>query len=117
MQGVDDGRPQETAGSKGVSSKNAEGQFAALVAARHRKERRARSRSRGVQAHQCKENCHVAEALGGTQRAPKIRGLSLRAIDADLLYQPRRQEPAEHRTRPAGARENRVEAAVSSRMI
>jgi len=55
MQGVDDGRPQETAGSKGASSKSAKGQFAALVAARYGEERRARSRSRGVQAHQCKE--------------------------------------------------------------
>src|SRR5262252_3856125 len=107
MQGVDDGRPQETAGSKGASSKSAEGKFAALVAARYGEERRARSRSRGVQAHQCKENCHVAEAFGGTQRAPEIRRLSLRAIDADLLYQPRRQEAAE----------NRAEAPVSSRMI
>src|SRR5712691_7806051 len=109
MHGVDDGCAQEACiftpspgtkspGTKSTGSKNtcaddrATGRAKTLVAARHERERRARSASRRVQADQREEDRGLAEAFGGTQRAPQIRRLSLGAVDADLLHQPRRQE-------------------------
>src|SRR6266852_5893579 len=88
MHGVDDGCAQETCiftpspGTRSIGSKNtfaddrAEGRAKTLVAARHERERRARSASRRVQADQREEDRGLAEAFGGTQRAPQIRRLS-----------------------------------------
>jgi hypothetical protein len=59
----------------------------------------------------------IAQALGGTKFTPQGRRLSLGALDADLLYQPRRQDVAKNATRPAAARQGGVEATVSSRRI
>jgi len=134
MHGVDDGCAQEaciftpspgtksigskSTGSKNAGSKNtcaddrAEGRAKTLVAARHGRERRARSASRRVQADQREEDRGLAEAFGGTQRAPQIRRLSLGAVDADLLHQPRRQEFTEDRAQPAGAGKDGIEARV-----
>ena len=89
----------------------------ALVAARHPGERRARSATRRLQADKSKEDRVFAQALGGTQFASQGGRLSLRALDADVLYQPCRQELVESATRPLAARQDRVEAPVPSRRV
>ena len=85
-----------------------------MVAAGHPGKRRARSQARRLQTDKREENRGVAQAIGGTQFAPQGRRLSLGAVDADLLYQPRRQDIAENTTHATGAREGRVEASVST---
>src|SRR5260221_5530248 len=89
---------------------------AALVAARDPGERRARSAARRVQADKSREDRGFAQALRGTQFTSQGRRLSLRALDVDILYQPRRQGLAENPTRPLAARQDRAEAPVSSRV-
>jgi hypothetical protein len=88
----------------------------ALVAARDPGERRARSGARRVQADKSGEDRGFAQALRGTQFTSQGRRLSLRALDVDILYQPRRQGLAENPTRPLAARQDRAEAPVSSRV-
>jgi len=99
------------------SSPKKEGVAKALVAASNAGKRRARSETRRLQANQREENRSIAQALGGTKFTPQDGRLSLRALDADLLYQPRRQDLAENARRPIAARQDRTEAAVSSRRI
>src|SRR5690242_2094681 len=67
----------------------------ALVAACDTRERRARSRARCLQTDQREEDRGVAETLGRSEPPPQNRRLSLRALDAHLLYKPSRQELAE----------------------
>src|SRR6202022_14511 len=62
------------------------------------------------------EDRGLAQALSRTQFAPQGRRLSLGALDADVLYQPRRQDLAKDATRAAAAGEGRVEAAVWKRV-
>ena len=81
------------------------------------RERCARSATRRLQADKSKEDRGFAQALGGTQFASQVGRLSLRALDADILYQPCRQGLAENQTRPPTARQDRAEAPVSSRRI
>src|SRR6266542_491700 len=81
----------------------------ALVTAGHAGKRRARSRARRVQTDQCEEDRGFTQAVRGTQFTPQDRRLSLGALDADLLYQPRRQEFAQSPARPAATREDRIE--------
>ena len=88
----------------------------ALVAARHKGKRRARSETRRLQTCQRKEDRSIAQALGGAQFAPQGRRLSFSAIDADFLHQPRRQDITEDPARPVGAGQGGIEAAVSSRL-
>src|SRR5258706_1509525 len=88
----------------------------ALVAARDPGERCARSATRRLQADKPKEDRGFAQALGGTQVASQGGRLSLRALDADILYQPCRQDLAENPTRPPTARQDRTETPVSSRL-
>src|SRR3981081_3298246 len=76
----------------------------ALVATRDPGERRARSQARRLHAAGSKADRSVAEALGGTQFAPQGRLLSLGVVDADVLYQPRRQDLVENAARAAAAR-------------
>src|SRR5229473_2589814 len=126
-QGGDDGRTQDGAQNRAKESRKKigpEGRLRAqktrdqkdivktLVAARHRAKRCARSQARRLQADRSEENRGITKALGGTEFAPQDRRLSLGALDADLLYQPCRQGPAEDATRPAGAGQGRIEAAV-----
>ena len=73
-------------------------------------------KARRVQADQREEDRSIAEVLGGAQLAPEIRRLSLGALDADLLHQSRRQEPAEDGARPAGTGEGRIETPVRQRI-
>ena len=100
------------AGSARGRSASTEDAAKTLVAARDRAKRRARSQARRLQADRPEENRSFAETLGGTQFAPQGRRLPLGALDADLLYQPRRQGPAEDPTRAAGAGQGRIEAGV-----
>jgi hypothetical protein len=88
----------------------------ALVAARHKGKRRARSETRRLQTCQRKEDRSIAQALGGAQFAPQGRRLSFSAIDADFLHQPRRQDITQDPARPVGAGQGGIEAAVSSRL-
>src|SRR6266700_5420951 len=67
----------------------------ALVAARDKGERRARPEAWRVQIDQREGDRGLAKAFSRTQRAPQDRRLSLGAIDADILHQPRRQDAAE----------------------
>ena len=84
----------------------------ALVAARDRRERCARSEARRFHLAGSEANRGIAEALGGTQFAPQGRRLSLGALDADVLCQSCREDLAEDPARTAGARQGRTEAAV-----
>src|ERR1700686_488780 len=86
----------------------------ALVATRDAGERRARSATRRLQTAQPEENRGFAKAHGGTQFVPQGRRLSLGALDVDVLFQPRRHDLAENATRPVAARQDRVQAPVSS---
>ena len=67
---------------------------------------------RSVGSHEREKDRGVAETLRGEQFAPQIRRLSIGAVDADLLYQPRRKDAAENPARAAGAREGGIEASV-----
>jgi hypothetical protein len=103
--------------SKTAAKTTAEGVAKALVATRDPGERRARSQARCLHAAGSKADRSIAQALGGTQLAPQDRRLSLGAVDADVLYQPRRQDLAQDAARAAAARQDRVEAAVWKRVI
>src|SRR5690242_14473311 len=83
-----------------------------LVTARDARERRAGPEAGRVQADQREEDRLIVEAFGRALVASQVRRLSLRTLDADVLYQPRRQDPAEDATRAAGTREGGVEASV-----
>src|SRR3981081_188791 len=69
-----------------------------------------------VQTNEREEDRGLAQALSRTQFAPQGRRLSLGAFDADVLYQPRRQDLAEDATRAAGQSERRIKAAVGKRL-
>src|SRR6266550_3490110 len=88
-----------------------------LVAARYQGKRRAGPETRRLQTYQRKEDRSIAQALGGTQFAPQDRRLSFGALDADFLYQPRRQDVAENPAGSAATGEDGIEAAVSSRSV
>jgi hypothetical protein len=88
----------------------------ALVAARDAGKRCARSQTRGFQTDRSEEDRGFAQALRGAQFAPQDRRLSIRALDADVLYQPRRQDVAEITARAIAAREGRVEVSVRPRL-
>src|SRR5437868_7129947 len=89
----------------------------ALVATGDPRKRCPRSQAWRLQTNKREEDCGVTETIGRAQFAPQGRGLSLGAFDADLLYQPRRQDAAEDPAHPIGAREGRVEAPVRARVI
>jgi hypothetical protein len=93
-----------------------EGVRKALVAARNPGKRRARSEAGRLHAAGSKANCSIAQALRGTKFAAQDRRLPLGAFHVDVLYQPRRQDVAEDATRPAAARQDRVEASVWKRL-
>ena len=86
----------------------------ALVEARDRDERRARPEGRRVHVARSEEDRGLAEALRRAQQAAQGEPLSFGALDADLLHQPRRQEPAG--LAPQGARpcEGRTEGSNST---
>src|SRR5437667_9127894 len=88
-----------------------------LVATGDPRKRCPRSQARRLQTNKREEDCGVAETIGRAQFAPQGRGLSLGAFDADVLYQPRRQDAAEDPAHPIGAREGRVETSVRARVI
>src|SRR5258708_23083579 len=94
-----------------------EGRAEALVTERDAGKRCARSQEGRVQADEREEDRVIAQAVRGAQFAPQDGRLPLRAVDADLLYQSRRQDPAKDATRPAGAREGGVEAPVREGII
>src|SRR6185312_8094321 len=112
-----DGTQEERGAADNVAKDGAQGNIKTLVAARDTRERRARLAGRGVQADQRKENRRVAQTFGGAQQAPQVRRLSFGAVDADVLYQSRREKPAPNPTRPPPAREGGAEASVRAGMI
>ena len=71
---------------------------------------------RRLQTDKREENRGVPQTIGRTKFTPQDRRLSLGAVDADLLHQPRRQNFAESTTHAIGAREGRTEASVSPRL-
>src|SRR5712672_1427946 len=125
MDGVGDGSTSQNVntqdGPKGSNPKGRygasedrrkEGRAKALVAARDAGKRCARSQGGRVQTEEREEDRVIAQAVRGAQLAPQDGRLPLRAVDADLLYQSRRQDPAKNPTRPARACEGGVEASV-----
>jgi hypothetical protein len=89
----------------------------AMVAASHPGKRCTRSEARRLHADQREEDRGVAEAIRRTQFAPQIGRVSIGAVDADLLYQPRRKDLAEDAARKVRTREGRVEASVRERVV
>ena len=57
------------------------------------------------------------EAFGGAQQAAEGRALPLRPVDAGVLCEPGRQEPAGGATKEVGAGQGRAAQAVPSRVI
>src|SRR5258705_8671432 len=125
MDGVGDGSSSQNVntqdGPKGSNPKGRygasedrrkEGRAKALVAARDAGKRCARSQGGRVQTDEREEDRVIAQAVRGAQLAPQDGRLPLRAVDADLLYQSRRQDPAKNPARAAGACEGGIEASV-----
>src|SRR5437868_9391614 len=88
-----------------------------LVATGDPRKRCPRSQARRLQTNKREEDCGVTETIGRAQFAPQGRCLSLGAFDADVLYQPGRQDAAKDPAQPIGAREGRVEISVRERVI
>ena len=88
----------------------------ALVGAGDARKRRARSRPRRV--HQTRPQAHrgVVEALGGTQPPAQSQSVPLGAVDADLLHQSRRQEPASQPAQNPRTRQRRIAQAIWPRL-
>src|SRR5438270_8365590 len=77
----------------GRSSRYGQGQ--ALVARGDREKQRPRSGKRGVHQGQPAEDRRIAETLCRAQPSAQEQPVSIGDVDADLLHQPRGQEPAE----------------------
>src|SRR6476660_3518951 len=106
------GRPR-SARPKSAASKTSPKRWSQRVT----RESDALSAARRVQADKSREDRGFAQALRGMQFTSQGWRLSLRALDADILYQPRWQDVAENPTRPPAARQDRAEAPLSSRVI
>src|SRR5208282_2877250 len=83
-----------------------------LVQSRDEREQRARSRRRRLYLERPETHRRIAEALGGAEPPPQDGALPLGAVDAGVLYQPRRQELARRPAAGAGAGEDRIAQAV-----
>src|SRR5690242_13333820 len=83
-----------------------------MVRARYARKRCAGPEERRLQAQRSEEDRRLIEALRRAQSPAQGRSLSFRAVDAHLLYQSRRQEPARVAQEETQRREGRAEDAL-----
>src|SRR5262249_36016219 len=89
----------------------------ALVAPRHRAQRRAYPRPGRLLSARPQADRSFIEAIGGTEQASQGRSIPLGALDADLLHQPCRPEPAGVAQKNVDACERRAAQAIRQSLI
>jgi len=70
-------------------------QIAPLVSSSDKAKQRARSRAQSFSIVEPKKNCALAKAFSRTQQTSQSETVSVRHVDVELLYQPRRQKSSE----------------------
>ena len=83
-----------------------------LVQSRDEREQRARSRRRRLHLERPETHRRIVEALGRAEPPAQGGALPLGAVDAGVLYQPRRQKSPRQPAADAGAGEDRIAQAV-----
>lgn len=84
----------------------------ALVAARHRDQRRARSRARRVHARGSASDRALVEAIRGRKQAAQDRAFPIRNVDADVLHQSGRGSSLLGAASPPRGRQGRASSAL-----
>jgi hypothetical protein len=89
---------------------------ALLVRPGHQRKRCARSPRRRFQADGSQTHRRVTEALGGAKPSPQGRTVSIGAVDAGVLYQPRRQKFAGQPPAHLGKSQGRAAPTIRTRI-
>ncbi len=107
---------QKVPKKKGAEDRWPKGRVQPLVATRHPRKRRARLATWRLYDARPEADRGLVEALSRAQFAAQGRRLSFRSLDADILYQSRREDTAQDPAATAGASQDRAETPVWARI-